>query len=196
MTRRWTGARKRISLTLFAVKVGGIQPNDMRLKYLLSSCLVLGSVLACSPGAHKENSPAAPKPTIASAYPTAVDINKVGTYPAFTKSGAGYFYDEVLEYRVWINPPEGDDYYKAFATYEEGLAYSKSTLGAEDPLVLIRQREWIDEPQPGNYLRKNEEQLTEWKVEWLAGSKRSPEAIDRFLAEHQRRNQRLQPTPR
>ncbi len=103
----------------------------------------------------------------------------------------------VLEYRVWMNPPEGgDDYYKAFPIYEEGLAYSKSTLGAEEPLVLILQREWIDEPQPGNYVLKNEERLTEWKVEWLAGSKRSPEAIERFLAEHQRSDKRLQPTPR
>ena len=168
----------------------------MRLKYLLSICLALCSGLACSPGAPKPSSSGALKPTIASAYPIAVDINKVGTYPGFTKSGAGYFYDQVLEYRVWMNPPEGgDDYYKAFPTYEEGLAYSKSTLGAEEPLVLILQREWIDEPQPGSYVRKSEERLTEWKVEWLAGSKRSPEAIDRFLAEHQRPNKRLQPTP-
>ena len=161
----------------------------MFLKYSLSICLALCSALACSPGPRK--------PTIASAYPIAVDIDKVGTYPGFTKSGAGYFYDEVLEYRVWMNPPEGgDDYYKAFPTYEEGLAYSKSTLGAEEPLVLILQREWIDEAQPGNYVRKNEERLTEWKVEWLAGNKRSSEAIDRFLTEHQRPNKRLQPTPR
>lgn len=42
-----------------------------------------------------------------SAYPFAVDVKKVGSYPALTKSGAGYFYDDVLEYRVWINPAEG-----------------------------------------------------------------------------------------
>jgi putative acetyltransferase len=113
-----------------------------------------------------------------------------------TKSGAGYFYDEVLEYRVWINPPEGgDDYYKAFPTYEEGLAFSGSTVGADEPLVLIRQLEWIDEPQRGNYVRKTGERITEWKVEWLDGSKRSAGAIDRFLEEHQRPNQRAQPAP-
>ena len=161
----------------------------MLLKYLLSICLALCTALACSPGARK--------PAIASVYPTAVDIDKVGTYPGFTESGAGYFYDEVLEYRVWMNPPEGgDDQYKAFPTFEDGLAYSKSTLGAEEPLVLVLQREWIDEPQPGNYVRKNEERLTEWKVEWLAGNKRSSDAIDRFLTEHQRSKKRLQPTPR
>ncbi len=90
----------------------------------------------------------------------------------------------------------GLDYYEAFPTYEAALAYSKKTLGAEEPLVLILQREWIDEPQPGNFVRQKEERLTEWKVEWLAGNKRSPETIDRFLAEHERFNQRLQPTPR
>jgi hypothetical protein len=71
-----------------------VRPNgedDQLLKYLLSICLALCSGLACSP--------AAPKPTIASAYPIAVDINKVGTYLGFTKSGAGHFYDEVLERR-------------------------------------------------------------------------------------------------
>ena len=96
-----------------------------------------------------------------------------------------------------MNPPGGgDDYYKAFPTYEEALAFSKKSPGAEEPLVLILQQEWINEPQPGNYVRMNGERVTEWKVEWLAGNKRSPEAIDRFLAEHQRPNKRLQPTPR
>jgi hypothetical protein len=169
----------------------------MHLKYLILICLVLCSGSTCSPGDPKPSSPGVPKPTIASAYPIAVDINKVGTYSGFTKSGAGYFYDEVLEYRVWMNPPEGgDDYYQAFRTYEEGLAFSKSTLRAEEPLVLILQREWIDEPQPGHYVRKNQERITEWKVEWLADSKASSEAIDKFLAEHQRPNKRLHPTPR
>ena len=38
-----------------------------------------------------------------------------------TKSGGGYFYDEVLEYRVWVHPErggpdhhEGEDYFHAF----------------------------------------------------------------------------------
>ena len=63
-----------------------------------------------------------------SAYPLAVDVKKVGSYPALTKSGAGYFYDNVLEYRVWIKPAEGgDDYHKAFARYEDALAFSKET---------------------------------------------------------------------
>lgn len=37
-------------------------------------------------------------------YPAAIDSALVGTYPAHTKSGGGYFYDDVLEYRVWCRP--------------------------------------------------------------------------------------------
>ena len=32
---------------------------------------------------------------------------RVGSFPAATKSGGGYFYDEVLEYRVWLHPERG-----------------------------------------------------------------------------------------
>jgi len=33
-------------------------------------------------------------------YPHPVDKNMLGEYPAGTKSGSGYFYDQVLEYRA------------------------------------------------------------------------------------------------
>jgi hypothetical protein len=112
-----------------------------------------------------------------SAYPLAIDAEKVGSYPALTKSGAGYFYDEVLEYRVWINVPEGDDYYKAFARYEDALEFSKNTEGAEEPLVLILQKQWIDEPEPGKFFVRTEDRITEWRVEWLSNGKREPGAI-------------------
>jgi hypothetical protein len=39
-------------------------------------------------------------------YPNVINPSKVGTYPALVKSGGGYFYDEVLEYRVWVHPTE------------------------------------------------------------------------------------------
>ena len=58
-------------------------------------------------------------------YPTAIDPKKVGTFPAYVNSGGGYFYDEVLEYRVWIHSGRGSDTYSAFATYEEAKEYSK-----------------------------------------------------------------------
>ncbi len=78
-----------------------------------------------------------------SAYPIAVDPSKVGTYASDTKSGAGYFYDDVLEYRVWLHPDKGaaplngdKDYFVTFAEYETAQAFSKSTAGTEQPIVL------------------------------------------------------------
>jgi hypothetical protein len=55
-----------------------------------------------------------------SAYPVAVDPNQVGNYHKNEKSGGGYSYDEVLEYRVWIETGatqinNGNDYFVAFA---------------------------------------------------------------------------------
>src|SRR6476660_9196911 len=74
------------------------------------------------------------------AYPDAVDPSLVGTYSALAKAGGGFVWDDVLEYRVWCHPEDGsDDYYHAFATYPEALAFARRTKQAEDPLVLIRQ---------------------------------------------------------
>lgn len=118
----------------------------------------------------------------ASSHPVAVDASKVGTYPALTKSGAGFFYDEVLEYRVWIQP-DGDDYFRAFATYEEAKDFAQHTKGAEDPLVLVLQHEHVDEPKPGVYEHIKGDRITEWQVEWLEKSKRGQNSIPEFLRE-------------
>ena len=98
----------------------------------------------------------------------------VGTYPEETKSGAGYFYDDVLEYRVWFHPEHGaipfngtNDYFMTFATYEPAEAVSKTLPGAEEPLVLIRQLESINEPEPGRYKHDRKPRITEWQVRWL-----------------------------
>lgn len=127
----------------------------------------------------------------ASAFPTAASPAKVGTYPGSVKSGAGYFYDEVLEYRVWLHPERGaparssgGDYFVAFAQYERALAFSQQSKGAEEPLVLVRQLKHVNEPQPGVFEVVSGERLTEWQVQWLAGSKRTPGAIEKFMAEH------------
>ena len=125
-----------------------------------------------------------------SKFPIAVEPARVGWYPALAKSGAGYFYDEVLEYRVWIHPrdggpelEEGDEnvYFCAFPSYEEALRFSKETPGAEEPLVLVRQIEHINEPQPGKYVHVVGDRVTEWRVEWLEESKREPNSIPEFL---------------
>lgn len=123
-----------------------------------------------------------------SQYPRASDSNRVGTYPGAAMSGAGIFYDEVLEYRVWLHPEDGaekkagdQDYFAAFARYENALAFSRRSRGAEPPLVLVRQKESINEPSPGKYEWVKEERITEWKPEWLDGSLRTPTSIPRFL---------------
>ena len=123
-----------------------------------------------------------------SKYPLAIDPKKVGTYSALTKSGAGYFYDDVLEYRVWLHPERGatplngtNDYYYAFAEYERAMAFSITTAGSEHPLVLVRQLEYIDEPTPGHYQVVRAERITEWQVVWLAEDKRGPNSIEEFL---------------
>lgn len=80
-------------------------------------------------------------------FPDAVDSKKVGTYPAEAYAGGGLVWDEVLEYRVWCHPGRGkDDYYCAFATYAEAIAFSQRTRGAQQPVALVLQREYIDEP--------------------------------------------------
>jgi hypothetical protein len=124
-------------------------------------------------------------------YPPAINPDKVGTYPAGTKSGAGMFYDDVLEYRVWIHPEAGgadlhqsEDYMYAFATHEEALKFAEKTKGAELPLALVLQTEHINEPRPGVFEHVREERITEWQANWLEGHKRAEESIPEFLVKH------------
>jgi hypothetical protein len=129
-----------------------------------------------------------------SAYPIAVDPSQIGKYPAWVKSGAGYFYDDVLEYRVWLHTRRGapkkngdSDYFVAFAQYEKALAFSQQSKSAEEPLALIRQLKHINEPEPGVFEVVETERIAEWRVEWLLPSKkRTPGAIERFLAERKK----------
>lgn len=124
-------------------------------------------------------------------FPVAVAPERVGSYPGPAKSGAGYFYDDVLEYRVWLHPERGaealagdNDYFAAFAQYEPALAFSRSHRGAEPPVALVRQREWVNEPSPGRYVWVRTERVTEWQPRWLAATHREPGSIPRFLAAH------------
>jgi hypothetical protein len=125
-----------------------------------------------------------------SPYPKAINPEMVGEYDALCKSGGGYFYDEVLEYRVWCHPAEGapedfegGDYYYPFETYEDALVFSKSRPGAEKPLVLIRQLEYINEPEDNVFAHIKAERIAEWQVQWLENSKRQADSIEKFLTE-------------
>jgi len=94
----------------------------------------------------------------------------------------------VLEYRVWLCPDDGaeplnggSDYFVAFAQYERAAAFAKNSQGAAEPLALVRQLEWIDEPEPGRYVPRKNARVAEWRVDWLADSKRRPGSVEEFL---------------
>ena len=122
-------------------------------------------------------------------YPTVLDARAVGKYPAPAGAGGGFVWDEVLEYRVWLHPERGapdrehgSDYYHAFESYEDALEFSRRTRGAEEPLALILQREYISEPEPGVYVHVKKERIAEWPVEFLSRPRRTPETIPKFLS--------------
>ena len=122
-------------------------------------------------------------------YPDVRDPLLVGTYSPSAKAGGGYVWDDVLEYRVWCHPEngapdlaDGSDYYYAFATYQEALAFSQETAGAEEPLALIVQDEYIDEPAEGEFIHVREQRVAEWSVAFLSRPKRSPQTIPDFFA--------------
>jgi hypothetical protein len=127
------------------------------------------------------------KHNLISNYPIAVDPETVGKYPALTKSGGGYFYNDVLEYRVWVH--SNNDYFLPFSTYEHALDFSTHCSDAEEPLVLVLQKEWIDEPTPGKYIHKTGSRITEWKPEWLEGNKRKSDTFQQFLLDHSHSNE-------
>ena len=122
-------------------------------------------------------------------YPDAIDPSAVGTYPASVKAAGGFVWDEVLEYRVWCHPErgapdqhDGDDYFHAFATYAEAVAFCRQSVGAEEPVALILQREHISETAPGVYEHVTQERLTEWPPEFLSRPRRTDRTIPDFLS--------------
>ena len=121
--------------------------------------------------------------------PLVSDPSRIGEYPAKVSAGGGYVWDEVLEYRVWMHPErgapdecDGNDYFYVFATYEEAMQFSESSVGAERPIALILQREYIAEPSLGVFEHIKKERLTEWPVEFLSRPRRSDNTIPDFFA--------------
>ena len=121
--------------------------------------------------------------------PKVIDENKVGSYPALAKAGGGYVWDEVLEYRVWCHPEigaedldHGNDYYYAFSSFEEAKLFSDQYKGTEEPLALILQKEFIDEPESGYYIHVKERRITEWPVDFLSRPRRTERTIPDFLS--------------
>jgi len=162
------------------------------LAVLITSGLPVSLLQSSSPSLvirHPEDFTASLVSMNAANYPDAVDPNLVGTYSAVAMAGGGYVWDEVLEYRVWCHPErgasdleDGNDYYQAYATYTEALAFSRSTKAAEAPLALIRQLEYIEEPNPGDYRHAKKVRITEWPVEFLRRPRRTRTTIPDFLS--------------
>ena len=128
-------------------------------------------------------------------YPAVLNPAEVGNYPASCFSGGGFVWDAVLEYRVWCHPErgapdeaDGNDYFYAFETFEEADAFARATPGAEEPLALVLQREYLDESEPGCYVHVREPRITEWPVEFLSRPQRDDFTIPDFLAPDAPRN--------
>jgi hypothetical protein len=124
-----------------------------------------------------------------SKYPSVKNPKLVGKHTSLVKSGGGYVWDEVLEYRVWCHPEkgapdieDGNDYYYCFETYEEALKFSEENEGTENPLALVLQKEYIDEPEVGTYIHIKEDRLAEWPVEFLTRPKRNSKTIPDFMS--------------
>jgi putative acetyltransferase len=122
-------------------------------------------------------------------YPKVKNPELVGNYSAIAKAGGGYVWDHVLEYRVWCHPhngaedfENGGDYYYSFETYEEALEFSQNTTGAEEPLALVLQEEYISEREPGQYEHIKEQRITEWSVEFLKRPRRTSNTIPDFMS--------------
>ena len=122
-------------------------------------------------------------------YPPVSDPALVGTFPALAKAGGGFVWDEVLEYRVWCHPErgapddnDGSDYFCAFPSYDDAETFFRVTEGADKPLALIIQREYISEEEPGRYVHVKEDRIAEWPVEFLSRPRRTQSTIPDFLS--------------
>lgn len=51
--------------------------------------------------------------------------------------------------------------------------------------MLVRQYEWVNEPEPGHYVAEKGNRIKECQIiingKWLAGNKRTPTSISEFL---------------
>jgi leucyl aminopeptidase len=115
-------------------------------------------------------------------HPNAHDQNKVGSYPTIVYSGGGLIYDEVLEYRVWLKDEDRQSRCHSFVTYNDAKRFIKNTPTAErEPVVLVLQKQYIEDNKDGKYKLIDKERFTEWRIEWLKGSKRTPRLINAIL---------------
>ena len=77
---------------------------------------------------------------------------------------------------------EGNDYYDVFSDYKKAKEFSDNNNGTEEPIALILQREYIDEPETGKYIHVKEERIAEWHVSFLIRPKRNEHTIPNFMS--------------
>lgn len=121
---------------------------------------------------------------ISSKYPLADKPKKIGSFPVEVFSGGGYFFDKVLEYRVWVRNEDGRSHLYSFTNYEDALRFSNQTKGAEVPLALVYQAEYIAEPEEGELVHIKQPRIAEWQVKWLEGNQRNEKNINNFLEDN------------
>ena len=114
-------------------------------------------------------------------YPEVKDPRRVGEYPTHAYAGGGYVWDEVLEYRVCGHDEDGPFYY-TFEDAVSAIKFSEEKDGMDEPLALVLQKEYLDEPDEGVYVHVKEERVTEWPLQFLSRPKRSENTIPDFLA--------------
>lgn len=80
----------------------------------------------------------------------------------------------MLEDRVWCHPEQGSpglcdgrDHFYAFGSHAEVQSVADRTAGAEAPLALMLQSEYIDEPEDGCFVHVRPVRITEWPVTLL-----------------------------
>jgi hypothetical protein len=62
------------------------------------------------------------------------------------------------------------------------LEFSKGNKGTEEPVALILQEEFIDEPKAGQYVHVKKRRFTEWPAHFLTRPKRTERTIRDFFA--------------
>lgn len=77
---------------------------------------------------------------------------------------------------------QGNDYYYAFARYEEARHYFLEHDGTEEPLALVLQQEYIAEQEPGEFVHMQQQRLTEWPIEFLSRPARTVATLPAFFA--------------
>jgi putative acetyltransferase len=119
---------------------------------------------------------------VSSDYPLPDDLAAVGTHAAAAARDSGVFYDDVLEYRLWVRrPATTEELMFAFPTVEDAHE-ARTALGRDARLcVLVQQREPIERMEDGSYVQRSEPRRVEWPITWLVDGRPGEDAVQEVL---------------